>query len=192
MENLTYRLFRQLIDYSFALSIIFLFWWLLAVVWILVKFGSEGPGIFDQKRIGINGKVFTCYKFRSMGKDTHQVGTHNVSESAVTPIGTFIRRTKIDELPQVWNILRGELSLVGPRPCLPVQEQLVAERKKRGVLDVLPGITGLAQIQGIDMSDPVRLAEKDAEYIARRGLLLDLKIILATFTGKGQGDRTAK
>lgn len=191
-KNGLYRLGRKLIDIGFALAVILVFWWLLLIVWLLVKTGSDGPGIFAQERVGKGGKVFTCYKFRTMGKDTRQAGTHEISESAVTPIGAFLRKTKIDELPQVWNILKGELSLVGPRPCLPVQEELVAERKKRGVLDVLPGITGFAQIQGIDMSHPVRLARKDAEYIARRGLLFDLKIILGTFIGKGQGDRTAK
>lgn len=191
-ENLVYRLGRGLIDYGFALSVLLLFWWLLAIIWALVKTGSPGPGIFAQDRVGKGGKVFTCYKFRSMAKDTKQAGTHEVSQSAVTPIGNFIRKTKIDELPQVWNILKGELSLVGPRPCLPVQTELVSERTKRGVLTVLPGITGLAQIKDIDMSDPVRLAKKDAEYIARRGLLLELKIIVATFTGKGRGDRVAK
>ncbi|WP_150526630.1 hybrid nucleoside-diphosphate sugar epimerase/sugar transferase [Roseibium sediminis] len=191
-ENPVYRLGRGLIDYGFALSVILLFWWLLAIIWVLVKAGSPGPGIFSQVRVGKGGKVFTCYKFRSMAKDTKQAGTHEVSQSAVTPIGNFIRKTKIDELPQVWNILKGELSLVGPRPCLPVQTELVHERTKRRVLTVLPGITGLAQIKDIDMSDPVRLAKKDAEYIARRGLLLELKIILATFTGKGRGDRVAK
>jgi len=191
-ENVIYRLGRKLIDIGFAVAVLAVFWWLLLAVWVLVKTGSEGPGIFAQERIGKGGAVFTCYKFRTMGKDTRQAGTHEISESAVTPIGAFLRKTKIDELPQVWNILKGELSLIGPRPCLPVQVELVAERRKRGVLGVLPGITGLAQIQGIDMSHPVRLARKDAEYIARCGLLLDLKIILATFTGKGQGDRTAK
>ncbi len=191
-ENLVYRFGRKLIDIGFALAVILIFWWLLAIVWVLVKTGSAGPGIFAQDRVGKGGKVFTCYKFRTMGKDTRQAGTHEISESAVTPIGAFLRKTKIDELPQVWNILKGELSLVGPRPCLPVQEELVAERTKRGVLDILPGITGFAQIQGIDMSHPVRLARKDAEYIARRGLIFDLKIILGTFIGKGQGDRTAK
>lgn len=190
--NLVYQLGRGVIDYGFALSVIVLFWWLLAIIWVLVKTGSPGPGIFAQDRVGKSGKVFTCYKFRSMAKDTKQAGTHEVSQSSVTPIGNFIRKTKIDELPQVWNILKGELSLVGPRPCLPVQTELVHERTKRGVLTVLPGITGLAQIKDIDMSDPVRLAKKDAEYIARRGLLLELKIILATFTGKGRGDRVAK
>ncbi|WP_420412668.1 sugar transferase [Roseibium sp.] len=191
-KNGLYRFGRKLIDVGFALAVILVFWWLLLIVWVLVKTGSDGPGIFAQERVGKGGKVFTCYKFRTMGKDTRQAGTHEISESAVTPIGAFLRKTKIDELPQVWNILKGELSLVGPRPCLPVQEELVEERKKRGVLDVLPGITGFAQIQGIDMSHPVRLARKDAEYIARRGLLFDLKIILGTFIGKGQGDRTAK
>ncbi|EFO34030.1 sugar transferase [Roseibium sp. TrichSKD4] len=191
-ENLVYRLGRGLIDYGFALSVILLFWWLLAIIWVLVKTGSPGPGIFAQDRVGKGGKVFVCYKFRSMAKGTKQAGTHEVSQSSVTPIGNFIRKTKIDELPQVWNILKGELSLVGPRPCLPVQTELVHERTKRGVLTVLPGITGLAQIKDIDMSDPVRLSKKDAEYIARRGLLLELKIIIATFTGKGRGDRVAK
>ncbi|MEP2757453.1 MAG: sugar transferase [Hyphomicrobiales bacterium] len=191
-ENVVYRLGRKLLDYGFALSVILLFWWVLLIVWVLVKTGSEGPGIFVQDRVGKGGKVFTCYKFRTMGKDTRQAGTHEVSESAVTPFGAFLRKTKIDELPQVWNILKGELSLIGPRPCLPVQEELVAERTKRGVLEVLPGITGLAQIQGIDMSDPVRLARKDAEYIARRGLLFDIKIVFRTFLGQGQGDRTSK
>jgi lipopolysaccharide/colanic/teichoic acid biosynthesis glycosyltransferase len=191
-ENLVYRFGRKLIDLGFALAVILIFWWLLAIVWVLVKTGSAGPGVFAQDRVGKGGKIFTCYKFRTMGKDTRQAGTHEISESAVTPIGAFLRKTKIDELPQVWNILKGELSLVGPRPCLPVQEELVAERTKRGVLDILPGITGFAQIQGIDMSHPVRLARKDAEYIARRGLIFDLKIILGTFIGKGQGDRTAK
>ena len=188
--NAVYWLGHKLIDYSFALSVLVLFWWLLFAVWVLVKMGSEGPGIFAQDRVGKGGRIFICYKFRTMGKDTRQAGTHEISESAVTPIGAFLRKTKIDELPQVWNILKGELSLIGPRPCLPVQEELVEERNKRGVMDVLPGITGLAQIRGIDMSDPVRLARKDAEYISRRGLLLDVKIVLATFLGKGQGDRT--
>ncbi len=190
-DNVIYRLGRKLMDIGFALAVILIFWWLLLIVWVLVKISSEGPGIFAQERIGKGGRIFTCYKFRTMGKDTRQAGTHEISTSAVTPVGAFLRKTKIDELPQVWNVLKGELSLIGPRPCLPVQEELVKERKKRGVLDVLPGITGLAQIQGIDMSNPVRLARKDAEYIARRGLLLDVKIVLATFLGKGQGDRTA-
>jgi lipopolysaccharide/colanic/teichoic acid biosynthesis glycosyltransferase len=112
-----------------------------------------------------------------------------MTADAITGVGAFLRKTKIDELPQVWNILRGELSLVGPRPGLPVQTKLTDERQAHGVFSVLPGITGLAQINGVDMSDPERLARMDAHYIAQRGLLLDLKIILATFLGRGQGDK---
>ena len=190
-ENPVYRALRAAIDFGFALSVIVLFWWLLIILWVAVRMGSEGPGIFAQDRIGKNGKVFTCYKFRTMKAGTRQAGTHEISGASVTPIGAFLRRTKLDELPQVWNILKRDLSLVGPRPCLPSQNDLIEERRRRGVLRVLPGITGLAQVQGIDMSDPVRLGKKDAEYVARRGLLLDLKIILATFTGKGRGDRVA-
>jgi lipopolysaccharide/colanic/teichoic acid biosynthesis glycosyltransferase len=101
-----------------------------------------------------------------------------------------LRKSKIDELPQVVNILRGELSLVGPRPCLPVQTQLIAERGRHGVLTVVPGITGWAQINDIDMSDPERLAKADGEYMARRNIPFELSIIIKTFIGAGQGDRT--
>jgi lipopolysaccharide/colanic/teichoic acid biosynthesis glycosyltransferase len=125
-----------------------------------------------------------------MANGTKQAGTHEVSAASITKIGGWLRRTKIDELPQVVNIVRGELSLVGPRPSLPVQTQLIEERARRGVFAVRPGITGLAQIEDIDMSDPERLARWDRQYVMRRSLLLDLRIILATFTGRGQGDRT--
>ena len=124
-----------------------------------------------------------------MKTGTKQAGTHEMTADAITGIGKFLRKTKIDELPQVWNILRGELSLVGPRPGLPIQTKLTEERQAHDVFSVLPGITGLAQINGVDMSDPERLARIDAQYIAQRGLLTDLKIIVATFLGRGQGDK---
>lgn len=187
--NPVYRGGKKLVDLLFALAVIGLFGWLLVIVWALVRLGSSGPGIFAQARVGQHGKTFTCYKFRTMKAGTKQAGTHEVTADAVTGIGAFLRKTKIDELPQVWNILRGEVSLVGPRPCLPMQHELIAARKQRGVLEMVPGITGLAQINGIDMSNPVRLAEIDARYAAQRGLLLDLKIILGTFLGRGQGDK---
>lgn len=188
-KNKIYKIGKRLIDVLFALSVILFAGWALAIVWILVRLGSPGPGIFAQERVGQNGKTFTCYKFRTMKAGTKQAGTHEMTADAVTGIGAFLRKTKIDELPQVWNILRGELSLVGPRPGLPVQTKLTEERQAYGVFSVLPGITGLAQINGVDMSDPERLARMDAQYIAQRGLLLDLKIVLATFLGRGQGDK---
>lgn len=188
-QNPVYRAGKRLIDVMFSAAVIVFFGWLLIIVWGFVRLGSSGPGIFAQKRVGQNGKLFTCYKFRTMEKATKQAGTHEVASDAVTKIGAFLRKTKIDELPQVWNIVRGELSLVGPRPCLPVQKDVIMHRERRGVLRVLPGITGLAQINGIDMSDPMRLAQMDARYVAQRSLLLELKIIIATLLGRGQGDK---
>lgn len=188
-QNPVYRAGKRLIDILFSAAVIFFFGWFLMIVWGFVRLGSSGPGIFAQKRVGQNGKLFTCYKFRTMETATKQAGTHEVTPDAVTKFGAFLRKTKIDELPQVWNIVRGELSLVGPRPCLPVQKDVIMHREQRGVLRALPGITGLAQINGVDMSDPVRLAKIDARYVAQRGLLLELKIIIATLLGRGQGDK---
>lgn len=101
----------------------------------------------------------------------------------------MLRRTKLDELPQLWNVLWGEMSLVGPRPCLPTQELLVEERRARGVLALRPGITGLAQVDGIDMSDPVRLARRDADYLQSASFAGDILLLFKTFLGRGGGDR---
>ncbi len=139
--------------------------------------------------MGRHGQPFTCYKLRTMRQGTANVATHEMSSSAVTSLGESLRRYKLDELPQLWNVLRGDMSFVGPRPCLPVQREVIAEREKRGVLALRPGITGLAQVNDIDMSTPVRLAEADAEYLATRSFVGDLVLILRTVTGSGQGDR---
>ncbi len=187
--NAVYSAMMRLVDYAFALSVLFALWWVLLAAWLAVKWESPGPGVFRQPRVGRHGRIFTCFKFRTMQLGTVQAGTHEVTASSVTRVGAILRRTKIDELPQVWNILRGEMALIGPRPCLPVQTDLVEERRRRNVLDVLPGISGLAQVEGIDMSDPVRLARRDADYIALRGILPDLSLILRTARGGGQGDR---
>lgn len=189
MKNGVYAFGIRTIDVVFAVAVIAIFWWLLLVVWMLVKFTSPGPGLFAQKRIGRHGKIFTCYKFRTMRDGTKVAGTHEVSASNVTGVGKIIRKLKIDELPQVWNVLRNQMSLVGPRPCLPVQQELIDERTQRGVLDAKCGLTGLAQIMNIDMSEPKRLAKVDAQYLALRTLPLDLKIILKTFIGAGRADR---
>jgi lipopolysaccharide/colanic/teichoic acid biosynthesis glycosyltransferase len=187
--NPVYAVAMRVVDYAFALTILLGFWWVLLAAWVAVKRDSDGPGLFGQPRVGRYGRVFTCWKFRTMQVGTAQTGTHEVAVSSVTKVGSFLRRTKIDELPQVWNILRGEIALIGPRPCLPVQTKLIEEREKRGVLSVLPGISGLAQVEGIDMSDPVRLAQRDADYVALRGVIPDIRIILHTARGNGRGDR---
>lgn len=188
-KNPVYRAGKLLIDLLFVTAVFVLFWWLLIIVWVWIRADSEGPGIFAQQRIGRNGTPFTCYKFRTMRLGTAERGSHEVSAEAVTRIGRLLRKTKIDELPQAWNVLRRELTLVGPRPSLPSQSQLVSERSKRGILKVRPGITGLAQVNGIDMRDPVELARWDMRYLAQQSLLADTKIILATLLGSGQGDK---
>jgi lipopolysaccharide/colanic/teichoic acid biosynthesis glycosyltransferase len=189
-DNLVYRLIKRGLDLLFAVAVIGLFWWALLIVWALVRYGSAGPGIFAQERVGRFGRTFTCYKFRTMQQGTVQAGTHEVSQASVTPIGRFLRGTKLDELPQVWNILKNEISLIGPRPGLPVQTDLFKARQDWGVFDVKPGISGFAQINNVDMSDPEKLAMWDAKYIALQSLLLDIKITVATIRGGGQGDKT--
>jgi O-antigen biosynthesis protein WbqP len=165
----------------------------LPVILVLVaaiRLDSRGNALFFQKRVGQDGRIFTCCKLRTMSTGTTDVPTHMADGSQVTKVGAFLRRTKLDELPQLWNILRGEMSFVGPRPCLPSQVELIEERRKRGVLALLPGITGVAQVEGIDMSDPVRLAEKDAEYLRTASFSGDMGLIWRTlFKGEGQGDR---
>lgn len=192
-RNFAFQFAKRLVDVGFAIAMIVFFWWLLVLVWIAIRLHSPGPGLFRQIRVGRGGRPFTCYKFRTMKQGTAQAGTHEVSAVAVTDgLGSFLRRSKIDELPQILNILRDEISLVGPRPCLPVQTELVEARRRRGVLDVQPGITGLAQIEGIDMSDPERLARRDADYVALQSLTRDLGILIATGLGRGQGDKIVK
>jgi lipopolysaccharide/colanic/teichoic acid biosynthesis glycosyltransferase len=188
-NNQVYHAIKRILDLTFVFLVVLVFWWVLLTAWLAVKFTSPGPGIFAQTRIGKNGVNFTCYKFRTMLQGTEITGTHELTTDSVTTVGYFLRKTKIDELPQIWNILKGEMSLVGPRPCLPNQRKLIKKRTELGVLDVCGGITGWAQIQGVDMADPCRLAKLDSEYLVLRTVFLDLRIILATAIGRGQGDR---
>jgi len=155
----------------------------------LIRLDSPGPAIFRQRRIGRRGEEFTCLKLRTMKQNTRQVGTHEITDASVTKIGRFLRKTKLDELLQLLNFFRGELSVSGQRQCLPVQVELVSERKARGVLEILPGITGLGQVKGIDMSDPVHLAKCDELYLSQMSFLYDLSLIWYTLLGAGREDR---
>ena len=187
--NPVYALFARLLDLAAAIVGIGLFFWLLLAIALIIRLDSPGPALFRQARVGRQGTVFTCLKFRTMRIDTPERASHEVSQSSVTRVGGFLRRTKLDELPQLFNVLVNQMSLVGPRPCLTTQAELISERKARSVLDIKPGITGLAQIKGIDMSDPVRLAEWDRRYLDLRCVSLDLRILIATARGRGRGDR---
>lgn len=161
---------------------------LMGVLFLLGLFDTGIP-LFRQTRVGRHQKPFTLVKFRTMRPDTKSVATHLANPAAVTPLGAFLRRTKLDELPQLWNVLKGEMSLVGPRPCLFNQTELIEERATRGVFAARPGITGLAQINGIDMSTPKLLAETDARMLQGLGLAAYFCYIIKTVTGAGRGDR---
>ena len=161
---------------------------LMALLYLAGLFDSGTP-LFRQTRVGRFQKPFTLVKFRTMRPDTQSVATHLANPSAVTPLGALLRRTKLDELPQLWNVLTGEMSLVGPRPCLFNQTELIEERAARGVFAVRPGITGLAQIGGIDMSNPRLLAETDSRMLKGLGLATYFTYIIKTVTGAGHGDR---
>lgn len=165
---------------------------LLAVLALLIRLGSPGPAIFRQVRVGRDGKPFVCLKLRTMFRETTELPTHLNSVDCITPIGKRLRRWKLDELPQLWNVLVGDMSLVGPRPCLPSQVELIEERRKRRVLALRPGITGLAQIYGVDMSDPAALARIDAAYMGRADLCRDLGILLGTISSRALADRTGQ
>ena len=164
---------------------------ILLIVTIIGYFDTRSP-IFIQERVGKNKRPFKLIKFRTMSVDTKSVASHLASTASITKLGAFLRKTKIDELPQLINVLKGEMSFVGPRPNLFNQEELIAEREERKVYAVLPGITGLAQVNTIDMSTPKLLAETDQKMIATLTLGDYFKYILQTATGKGSGDRVNK
>ena len=155
---------------------------------VIALFDTGSP-FFLQTRVGRNQTPFTLIKFRSMKPDTASVATHLADSSSITSFGSFLRKTKLDELPQLWNVLKGDMSLVGPRPCLFNQKELIAERADRKVFAARPGITGLAQVNAIDMSTPKLLAETDEKMLRSLDLKAYFGYILMTLQGKGSGDR---
>jgi O-antigen biosynthesis protein WbqP len=174
---------KRLVDVGAALAGLVILSPALALIAALIRLQSPGPAVFRQARVGRYGQTFTCYKFRSMRLGTRDVPTHEVAVDAITPLGRVLRRTKLDELPQLVNVLRGDMSLVGPRPCLPTQHELIAHRQRHGVLALRPGITGLAQVSGVDMSRPRLLARIDGLYAKQQSLALDLWLLAATAIG---------
>ncbi len=149
---------------------------------------SRGGVFFVQARVGKFEKPFLCYKFRTMTHGAPVAGSHEVAASWITPMGRRLRSVKLDELPQLFNVLRGDMSLVGPRPCLPNQGDVIQARRRRDVFSIRPGITGLAQLASIDMSTPDKLAQADRQYIENWSFLGDLRILVATVLGGGYGD----
>ena len=155
----------------------------------IILFIEHRKPFFIQKRVGKDQKKFTLFKFRSMSPKAANLPTHEISADLITKTGKFIRATKLDELPQLWNVLTGDMSLVGPRPCLPTQEELISERASRNVFSLRPGITGPAQVQNIDMSTPKKLAIEDSKMVGNLKVSHYFKYVLMTVTGSGQGDK---
>ena len=158
------------------------------LLFIIGLFDTGSP-LFKQERLGKGKKPFKLLKFRSMDVNTQSVATHLVQSSVITKWGSFLRKSKLDELPQLINVLNGDMSFVGPRPNLANQKELIEEREARGVYNIRPGITGLAQINKIDMSTPILLAVTDAKMISELNIYQYFKYIITTLLGKGFGDR---
>ncbi|GLR76443.1 sugar transferase [Aliivibrio sifiae] len=177
----------RIIDFLAAFFGLLFLWPILVIVTIVGLFDTGSP-IFIQERVGRNKKPFKLIKFRTMSVETKSVASHLANNASITKLGNFLRKTKIDELPQLINVVKGEMSLVGPRPNLFNQEELIEERDALGIYDVLPGVTGLAQVQNIDMSTPALLAKTDKKMIETLTVKDYFKYILMTATGSGSGD----
>ncbi len=177
----------RILDFLAAFVGLLLTFPILFIVTVIGLFDTGSP-IFLQKRVGKNKKAFTLIKLRTMSVETKSIASHLANRASITKLGAFLRKTKIDELPQLINVLKGEMSIVGPRPNLFNQEELIQERDSVGVYDVLPGITGLAQVNNIDMSTPRLLAETDAKMLSSLTLINYFKYIIMTATGSGSGD----
>lgn len=159
---------------------------------ILIWMEARCNPLFVQPRVGREQRIFRMMKMRTMRADTAHRASHEIGTDQILRTGHFMRRTKIDELPQIWNVLIGDMSFVGPRPCLPMQTELISEREKRGVYRLRPGITGKAQLMDIDMSTPIKLSEIDAEYAAEWSFRKDVGYLIATFFGSGRGDAASR
>lgn len=184
-------MFYRLVDIVFSVVLILLTFPIQGLLFFVLLFDIGNP-IFVQERIGFRMKPFKLIKFRSMVIGTNSVGTHKVDPNAITTIGRWMRKTKLDELPQLFNVVLGQMSLVGPRPNLPNQVELIKQRDLLGIYNVRPGITGLSQLRKIDMSTPELLAKSDAEMMDTMNKMKYFKYLVLTFIGKGGGDRVRK
>lgn len=162
------------------------------IILLIIGYLDTGSPIFLQERLGKDKRPFSLMKFRTMYLNSPSIATHLSNANSITLYGSFLRKSKLDELPQLWNVIKGEMSLVGPRPNLFNQEELIFERTSLGVYNVRPGITGLAQITKIDMSTPKLLAETDAKMINEFNTFMYFKYIFLTIFGRGYGDSINK
>ena len=187
-----YMFLKRFLDLLFSLILLLLLGLPMTVIGICVALTSKGGALFKQKRVGRSGKSFTCYKFRTMYIDAPRdrpTSSFFDAEKYITPVGRILRRSSLDELPQLFNVLMGDMSLVGPRPLMTGEGEIHELRRRCGVYGIRPGITGLAQVNGRDMLDDITKARLDARYARSVSLSEDTRIILKTlsgaFTGRG-------
>ena len=178
---------QRALDFIFALIGLIVFMPFLVLIYLFSKLIIGNP-LFIQDRIGMNQRRFKLIKFRTMPLDTPNIPTHENINIEIHPYGVFLRKYKLDELPQIFNVLFGHMSFVGPRPCLPSQKKLIFERESKNIFSIRPGITGLAQIKSIDMSNELQLASVEQQMIKNFNLLHYFKYIALTILGRGRGD----
>ncbi len=174
---------KRFFDFCLSLCLMAVLLLPMMTIALLVRLTSRGPALYWSDRVGVNNRIFRMPKFRTMRIDTPAVATHLLHnpDAYLTPIGSLLRKSSLDELPQLWSVLKGDMSFVGPRPALFNQEDLVSLRTKKGVHTLIPGITGWAQINGRDdLAIPVKVSY-DEYYLKNRSLSLDLKILIRTF-----------
>lgn len=182
---------KRIIDFILALLGILILSPVFIIIILMIKVESKGSILFTQKRIGINKGHFQIYKFRTMYIETPKdTPTHLLKDpnQYITKVGKYLRKTSLDELPQIINILKGDMSIVGPRPALWNQYDLIKERDKYGANDIMPGITGWAQINGRDELPIEKKAELDGEYVSKMGLYFDIKCFMRTFLSVVKSD----
>ena len=177
----------RIYDLTISLFLVFAFSPILLIIYFIC-FLESGKPLFVQKRVGKNKQIFNLVKFRSMHFKTPSLASHLVEKKLITRFGRIIRLLKLDELPQLFNVIKGEMSLVGPRPCLPNQTELIKERQIYNIFSVKPGITGLAQVKGIDMADPKKLVEVENYMISNFRQIYYFKYLCLTFYGEGIGE----
>lgn len=179
---------KRLLDITIALALVPVALPVMAISLLVLAVEMRANPLFSQTRIGRYRKPFTIYKLRTMRPGTRNAASHEVAPDTITAFGGFLRKAKLDEIPQIYNVLVGEMSFVGPRPCLPQQSELIDARDALGLYGLRPGITGPAQLKGIDMSNPVKLAQADAAYLRDPSIAKDIALIARTFLGFGSGD----
>jgi len=184
----SHALLKRLTDLAIAIPLFIVALPVCMALLIVIRIQSPGNPLFVQERVGKGQRPFRIFKLRTMVQGTAHVASHRLTSTSITPFGSILRRLKLDELPQLWNVLNGTMSLVGPRPCLFNQCELIERRQRHGLFDIRPGVTGPAQALGVDMSDPKRLVEIEAAYFRSPSAWQDLRLIMRTFMGGGGGD----